>query len=460
MPTRPILAETRALLALAWPVALTSLNWTILSITDIVFVGLTGTEEVAAFGASRAITLVTLVGGIAWLSGVLVHAARADGAGERARTGAVLREGLVLAAVLGFAGLAVLGLFAAPLLAAIGVAPPLIAPAAQVVRVLALCFPVQLVSVAASFFLEGVSRPRRVMTVQLATLPVNALLAWAWSGGHLGFPAWGAVGAAAATAATSALGAAGMLASAWGAGRTCGVRDVSIGAWRAALPGAAALARFGAVPALASALELGGFSVLIALSTELGPATAHAFQIVFSVHNITFSTALGLASAAGVRVGNAVGAGDPRAARLRTTIAVVLAAIASGMLALLIALSRGPIVAAFPGTADVHRLALAMLPLWAPFILFDSVQAVLVYALRSLGDQVTAGVNSVAAFFVVTGGAGWLLVAHGAGPIGLVWASGAGMVAATVLHGARFVWVSARLSPRVRPRSSAAARAR
>lgn len=456
MPPRPILAETRALLALAWPVALTSLNWTILGVTDIVFVGLTGTDQVAAFGASRAVTLVTLVGGISWLSGVLVQAARADGAGDRLRTGAVLREGLILASVLGFAGLAILGLFATPLLAAIGVAPTLIEPAAQVVRVLALCFPVQLVSVAASFFLEGVSRPRRVMTVQLATLPVNALLAWAWSGGHIGFPAWGAVGAAAATAAASVLGAVGMLAAAWGAGRTCGVRDVSLAPWRAALPGAAALGRFGTVPALASALELGGFSVLIALSTGLGEATAHAFQIVFSVHNITFSTALGLGSAAGVRVGNAVGADDADAARLRTTIALALAALVAGALALLIAWTSRPITMAFPGTTEVHRVALAMLPFWAPFILFDSVQIVLVYALRSLGDQVVAGVNGIVAFFLVTGGAGWLLIAHGAGPLGLVWASGAGMVAATVLHGARFVWISAA----VRQRSSAARRAR
>lgn len=178
MPPRPILDETRRILALAWPVALTSLHWTVLSVTDIVLVGLTGTDQVAAFGASRAVTLVTIVGGLAWLSGVLVFSARADGAGDLPGTGTTLREGVLLALVLGSGGAVVLALFASALLTGIGVAPLLIPTATRVVQVMALCLPLQLLSLAAGFFLEGIARPRRVMVVQLLTLPINAALAW------------------------------------------------------------------------------------------------------------------------------------------------------------------------------------------------------------------------------------------------------------------------------------------
>ncbi|WP_240698957.1 MATE family efflux transporter [Sphingomonas sp. AAP5] len=443
---RPLLDETRRILALAWPVMLTSLNWTILSVTDIVVVGLTGTDQVAALGASRALTFVTIVGGLAWLSGTLVFSARADGANDSPETGATLRAGLVLAVLLGLGGALGFGLFAERLLAAIGVAPALVDPAARVVRVMALCYPTQLAMIAASFFLEGIARPRRVMGVNLAVLPINALLAWAWSGGHLGFPALGAVGAALATAMASSLGAAAMLGAAWTVpqARERGVRDLSGAAWATALRGAGGLARFGIVPALASGLELAGFSILIALSTDFGAVTAHAFQIVFAVHNVVFGVALGLGSAAGVRAGNAVGAETPALAIPRALIAMALAALATGVLAILIVLGRGTIVALFPAAAGVHGVALAMLPVWAPFILFDGVQVVIVYTLRSLGDQVVTGINSIVAFFLITGGAGWLLVHHGAGSIGLVYASGIGMVAATVLHGARFALVSAR----------------
>jgi MATE family multidrug resistance protein len=438
----PLIAETRRLLALAWPVMLTSLNWTILHLTDVVVVGLVSTQEVAALGASRALTYIGIVVVLGWLSGVLVYVSRADGAGELRETGRVLHDGLALGLVLGLASGGVLFAFAHPLLLLVGVEPGIAPAAAQVVRVMALAYPFQLLTIAASFFLEGVSRPRRVMVVQLSVLPLNALLAWALSGGHFGLPAWGAVGAAAATAIASAFGAIAMLYAAWTLPRAAerGVRHLRD--WRPG--GVVRLMRFGFVPAVASGLELAGFSILIALSTQLGEATAHAFQIVFSVHNITFGVALGLGSAAGVRVGNAVGEGAAEQAAWRTGIAAGLAALATGILALGILFGAPAIVGAFPAIPMVEAIGLAMLVAWAPFILFDGVQVVFVYALRSLGDQVAAGLNGIAAFFVVTGGTGWWMVGSGWGPQGLVYASGIGMVAAAILNGARLWWISAR----------------
>ena len=439
--------ETRRLLALAWPVVLTSLNWTLLQVTDVMVVGLVATEEVAALGASRALGFVGIVAGLSWLSGVLVMASRADGAGDLPRTGGVLREGLVLGLLL---GVAIGGLFlvaAEPLLALVGVAADRIDESARVVRAFAIAFPFQLVNVAAAFFLEGVSRPGRVAAVNLSVLPVNAVLAWALSAGHLGLPALGAVGAALATSIASLLGAAGMVASALTLprAREREVRRTDRAAWAGVPRGVVALAAFGLVPAIASGLELAGFSILIALSTQLGDVAAHAFQIVFSIHNVTFAIAIGLGSAAGVRAGNAVGEGQPAAAIPRTLIAVGLAIGALGLLVLILRATAPGIVALFPATAPVHALGTAMLAVWAPFIVFDGIQVVLMYALRSLGDQVAAGVNSILAYFIVSGGLGWWLVHQGMGPMALVWASGLGMVAAAVLHGGRFALMGWRL---------------
>lgn len=446
-PSLTTRAETLRLLALAWPVVLTSLNWTLLQVTDVMVVGLVSTEEVAALGASRALGFVGIVTGLSWLSGVLVMAARADGAGDLPRSGEVLREGLLLGALLGLAIAGLFLAFAEPMLALLGVAADRVDESARVVRAFAIAYPFQLVTVAAAFFLEGVSRPGRVTAVNLSVLPINAVLAWALSAGHFGLPALGAVGAALATSIASLLGAIGMVASVvtLPRARERGVLRRDRAAWRAVPRGAWGLAVFGIVPAVASGLELAGFSVLIALSTQLGDAAAHGFQIVFSAHNVTFAIALGLGSAAGVRVGNAVGEGQPAAAVRRTLIAVALAAGALGVGAAVLALGASDIVALFPATAQVHGIAATMMPRWAPFIVFDGIQVVLVYALRSLGDQVVAGFNSILAYFVITGGVGWWLVHAGVGPVGLVWASGAGMLAAALLHGGRFALVSWRL---------------
>jgi len=443
-------AETRRILALAWPVILTSFNWTILHVTDVIVVGMTGTHEVASLGASRTLTFIGIVLAIGALSGVLVHVSRADGAGDLRGTGRVFHEGLLLALGFGLFSALLLFAFADPMLLALGVAPQIAPGAAAVVRVMAFAYPFQLLIIAATFFLEGVSRPRRVTVINLSILPINAVLAWAMSGGHLGLPQMGAVGAAAATAIASALGAIGMLAAAWTLPRAKarGVHDLAMLWSRKTLRGAWELLKFGGMPAIASGLELAGFSILIALSTQQGEIATHAFQIVFSIHNLTFSIALGLGSAAGVRAGNAVGEGVPGEAAWRANIAAGLSAVSIGALALVLFVLPHQVVALFPASEPVHALAAAMLPVWAPFILFDGVQVVLVYALRSLGDQVAAGVNSIIAYFIVTGGAGLLLVAWGLGPFALVYASGIGMVVAALLHGGRLYLVNSRFRSR------------
>ncbi len=436
-------SEVRRILSLAWPVMLTSLNWTLLQVTDVVVVGDAGTHEVAAFGGSRAVTFVTLMAAIGWMSGILVFASQADGASDKPRTGEVYREGLLLGVLIGLAGGLLLYGLAEPLLRLLGVANNVIGISASVVRIMAFAFPPQLILIAASNFLEGISHPRRVMAVNLMTLPLNAVLAWSLATGHLGLPALGAAGAALATTISLWIGAAAIL---WTAARVPdqaarGLRRMSQAVWRRAVPGALALCRFGLVPALASGLELAGFSWLIALSTQLGDVTSHAFQIVFALHNVTFGVALGFGSAAGVRAGNAVGEGQPEAARLRTWIAALLTlAVMSGLVLLLLMLG-GPIARAFPAEAPVHLLAAAMLAVWAPFILFDGLQVVFMFALRSMGDQIAAGINGIAAFFGVTGGLGWWLVQIGYGPFALVWASGLGMMAAALLNSGRFFWL-------------------
>ena len=313
---------------------LTSLNWTLMHLIDVVVVGQYGTGELAALAASRTLTFISIVMAFSGLSGVLVYASRADGGGHLRETGDIFRSGLAVAAILAAATVALLLLAARPMLRLVGVADDLLGPGAAVVEAMALAFPAQFVLAASSYFLEGISRPRRVMAVNLAMLPLNALLAWAWVDGHLGLPALGAVGAAYATATASSAGAGLMLLLCWTLPRAGerGVRDVSAAALRRALAGVPRLAWFGLVPAIAAGLELAGFSWLMALSTQLGAAAAGAFQVMLSIHNIAFALSMGFGSAAGVRVGNAIGAGERDQAWPRAMIAGGLAALLLGAL--------------------------------------------------------------------------------------------------------------------------------
>lgn len=439
-------AEARRIISLAWPIMLTSLNWTLMHMIDVMVVGHFSTEELAALAASRILTFISIVIGFAGLTGVLVHAARADGAGALAETGDIWRSGLLLGLLASIAMVIILGGFAEPLLALFRVAPELQRPGAAVVQAMAVAFPAQFLLAACAYFLEGISRPQRVMTVNLAMLPVNALLAWALVGGHLGLPALGAVGAAYATALASWLGAAAMLAVIWRLPRAepRGVRDWSGTALKRAIRGLPRLASFGLMPAVGAGLELAGFAWLMVLSTQLGNAAAGAFQAMLSVHNIAFALSMGFASAAGVRVGNAIGAGERDQAWPRAMLAAGIAALILGLISILLVFAAPPLVRPFSDDLEVRLLAASMLSIMGAFLVFDGLQYVFASALRSLGEQVMASVNGIIGFFVVAGGLGALLVSRGWGADGLAWAAGAGMLVCAGLNYARLWWVLSR----------------
>ena len=439
------MTEVRRILALAWPVAVTNLHWILLNLIDTLLVGHASTHELGHLSAGRAITYVTIVIALASLSGVLVFAARADGAGTPEKAGDTLRQGLVFAAAMALVATLILWIGAEWLMEVAGVPADLRVGGAFYVRMMALAYAPQLVFIAVSYFLEGISRPRVAMVINLISFPVNALLAWALIAGHWGLPALGAGGAALGTALTVGFAAAAILiyvhtmpdAAKWGVAR---VAEPFAARWRRAWREGAALRSFAVAPGVSAGLELIGFSVLIALSTRFGAATAGAFQAATAWHTVSIAAGIGLGSAAGVRVGNAVGAGEGDQIARRGWLAVGLALAVLLLFAIGYWVGAATLVPLISSDPAVVTLGTAMLVRLAPWLPFDGVQLVFLFALRSLGDQVWAGAISIFAFFGVMAGLGWWLVHRGAGPLalidGLIW----GIVVAALLQGARFAW--------------------
>ncbi len=444
MPSAADWTEARRLIALAWPVALTNLNWILLNLTDTALVGQYSTQALGHLSAGRIVTYVAVVMAIAMLSGILVFTARAHGARDWRAAGDALRQGLAFAALLALLFTATLLLLADPLMRWAGVAAELQPGGAAYVRAMALAYPPQFLFVAASYWLEGLGRPRIAMWINLATLPLNALLSWLLIHGHGPWPPLGATGAALGTALS--VGCAAIAALAWirrlPDAQALGVRGIaSVAALRQGWREGRALRRFGLMPGLAGGLELAGFAVLVALSTGFGAAPAGAFQTAIAFHNLSLAASLGLGSAAGVRVGHAVGAGERQLVRRRGLIAAALALASLLAFALAFHLAATSLAPLVSNDSEVAALGAVMLARLALFLPCDGIQLVFLFALRSLGDQVAAGLLSIASFFLLSGGLGWWLVRRaGAGPLALVDALIAGMVAAAFLLGARFLW--------------------
>jgi multidrug resistance protein, MATE family len=419
--------EYRALFNLAWPVLLGSLQWILLNLVDTAMLGAAGTLELAAINSGRAVTWVAVMVGIGLLSGVPVFVARAVGAQRLKDCGLIWRQGMVYACITGIAVAIIVTLTAKPALTLLGQPPELIAQAGGYAIVIAWVFPVAFMMKVSDGFLQGISRPKIGMIIGLLAVPLNILFNWVFIYGRFGLPAMGAAGAALGTLLADCVAFTVMLLY------LRQMKDRAIydlfGSWRGLWTSGRPLRHFGYAPGLASGLELGGTSVLMALAGALGTATGAAFAAVSALHVVAMAPSVGFAVATSVRIGEATGAGLRDEVAQRGWIACLGAILMTAICSMLFLVIPKFWLGLFHLQADALVTASAMLSLLAPFLLFDSAQSVLLFALRSCGDQIVASAIQITGFFFLMGGAGLYAVKiAGLGAQGVIIGLNIGMV--------------------------------
>lgn len=210
---------------------------------------------------------------------------------------------------------------------------------------------------------------------------------------------------------------------------------------------ARAILRLG-VPAGAQAgLEVGSFTILMLIASQLGPLELAACQVCLMLASFSFMFPLGFSAAAAVRVGTFIGAGDPAAARMAGWINIGLAALAMVCFGLLYVAIPEALVGLLSKDAEVVALGAKVLLVVALFQLGDGVQVGATGALRGLGDTRSPMVANLIGHYPIGLATGLLLTfPAGMGLVGL-WlglALGLSVVAGIVL--ARWHQTSRRLT--------------
>jgi len=141
-----------------------------------------------------------------------------------------------------------------------------------------------------------------------------------------------------------------------------------------------------------------------------------------------------VSTAAAVRVGHAVGAADPVAARRAAGAALVLGAGFMAVCGAIFLGFPGTLVGTYTGDAPVVGLAVQLVPIAGVFQVFDGIQAVCAGVLRGLGDTRVPFFINLAGFWV----AGMpVSIALGfrtsLGAAGLWWGFVAGLLVVAVL---------------------------
>jgi MATE family multidrug resistance protein len=169
------------------------------------------------------------------------------------------------------------------------------------------------------------------------------------------------------------------------------------------------LIRFGAPVGALNFLEVGAFAFAGLMMGWISAEALGAHQIAITCASTTFTFALGLAMAVGIRVGHAWGRGDFAAVRHIGFNAMSCAALVMGTCGVLFLALRHTLVGWFGPEAPVAALAAALLVVAAMFQLFDGQQVVSIFALRAMGDVRVPALAAVGAYWLLALPVGYVL---------------------------------------------------
>jgi MATE family multidrug resistance protein len=385
----------RELLRLAWPITVSMLSFSTMTLASTAFVAQIGSAELAGVGLAGVVGFSLVCFGIGLLRGAKTLVSQAVGANRRDRIPELLGASLVIALVLGVTALVVAQLVA-PLLAALSASPRAGAFAAQYLAIRSLGAPLILVYAALREASYGEGDTRTPMRASLAGNAVNIALDAVFIFG-LG---WGVGGVALATifgnATELAVLAWPMRAKLRGLRwRKAAARDV----WAQGVPNG-----------LQFIMEVGSFLILTVLVARMGAVDGAAHQMVLHLVNVSFLPAHALAEAAAVLVGQAVGAGkDPLVPKVAKR-ALAIGAGYSTVVLVAYAILGGTIAHAMAsGDAQLGDRATLLVYVGLAFLTADAANVIARGVLRGASDVRYAAIVGIATSWLTTPPLTWFL---------------------------------------------------
>jgi MATE family multidrug resistance protein len=425
-------------LRLALPLVLAELGWMSMAIVDTMMVGRLP-NSATAIGAvslgSNIFTAVALFGG-GLLMGLDTLVSQAFGAGQREDCHRSLVNSIYLSVLLtGF--LAVPVWFVPALLRSMRVDRDVLNLTIPYTKaLLAGLFPL-LLYFAVRRCIQAMNMVKPVAFALITANIVNAIGNWALIYGKFGLPAMGVVGSGWSTSISRtymALVLVGYLLWYDRRHRT----ELLKTPIEPDFPRIRRLITLGFPAAMQFTFESGVFALTTALIAKLGAVPLASHQIALNTVAFTYMVPLGIASAAAVRVGQAIGRKDPQGADDAGSTAIFLgAAFMTLMSIVLLAVPRW-IARAYTPDEAIIQSTIYLLYAGAAFQLFDGFQTVATGALRGLGDTRTPMFCHFTAYWIIGLPLGaWLCFSRGWGAFGL-WS---GLSLALILIGIVLLWV-------------------
>jgi MATE family multidrug resistance protein len=430
--------EFKAMMKLAYPVIIGQLGHMMMSVVDNLMVGQIGAAPLAASSIAHGLFMIFMIFGIGLSMAISPLTAMSIGARKNLECGVVFRQGLLVNIVAGI-GLTIVIIFGADLIRFLDQPEEIVEQGAAYMRILAYSVIPVMIFQTYKQFSEGLSLMRPAMIITLLANLVNVFVNWVLIYGNLGMPALYLSGAGWATFSSRFLMAISFILYVSFSARYKPY-DPTLHYQRIDFSMIIKILRIGIPGGLQYFFEVGAFAGSAIIIGWLGTNQLAAHQIGINLASISFMVALGISTAATIRVGNAVGRNDKLGIRKTGITAFLLAAGVMGVFGIVFIIFRWFLPTFYIDNQVVIEIAASLLVIAALFQLSDGTQAVGIGLLRGLADAKVPMFITFIAYWIVGLPGGYLLgFTFGYGVQGIWFALFVALTVSAVLLSVRFM---------------------
>jgi len=422
----------RNLWSLAWPIIVHEGFWVVGMTVDMIWVGRLGAASIAGVGVAGIIVWVLMAARMGISAGTRAMIARFVGAGDAEGANHVARQALVISGIYAIVMTAIGIFLAETMLSLFGLEADVVAEGAAYMRIMFAG------SLATSFWMmgEGIMQasgdavtPMKIsILIRCVHLPLAPFLVFGW----WIFPRLGVSGAALTNVVSQSLGTALGL---WilFSGRTR--LRLTLSNFRIDLNIIWRIVKIGIPAAVSGVQRTLGNLALTWLIAPFGTLAVAAHSLAQRVEMFLFVPGMAMGMAAGVLVGQNLGARQPKRAEKSGWLGVGLVQPFMVICSVAILLWAESIVRIFSPEADLIAVASTFLRIAAAAYVVMSIPAVLMQCLYGAGDTLPLMLVSLVTVWVVQLPLAFLLSqVTNLGVLGVRWAMVAGMVSGAVAY--------------------------
>jgi MATE family multidrug resistance protein len=399
--------DIKKTLFLSLPIVVSQLGQMLMSVVDNIMVGKVGTEALAAASIANAVFTLIMVVGFGLTMAVTPLTAIAYGAGKDEECGIILRQGLLINLFFGILLCGITFLFSG-CIQYLNQPEEIVGPASLYMKVLGVSILPLMVFQSYRQFAEGVNFLKPAMVIMLFANVVNIFANWIFIYGNLGAAPLGLTGAGIATISSRTFMAITLMIVIIKSPRMKRF-DPTLNYRKIDFPMMRRLAAIGIPAGFQYFFEVSAFAASSIMIGWMGTVALAAHQIALNLASISFMVAMGISSAATIRVSNAVGRRDIHGTRIAGFSATLLCAGFMALAGFIFILFRFFLPTLYISEKDVIDVSATLLVIVAFFQISDGTQAVGLGILRGMTDMKIPTLITLAAYWLIGLPSGYLM---------------------------------------------------